>query len=347
MDRPALPKDDLFENSTMTFGEHLEELRRALAKALLWLMVGMAIGLGFFADRVIRYVQTPLEVAIRQFNADRDLARMRLDAGDPEVQPLREFLMNNGLVWELVYDIPREFLTAVPSEPSGGVLASDPAAMAEILQSLPAPEQLQPRLQLRRLEIGLSALKIEEPFMIWVKAGLIVGAVLASPMMFYHLWNFVAAGLHSHERGMVYLYLPISVGLFVSGVCLAFFVVLQFVISFLLTFNGELDVAVEPRLSYYISFVLLLPLGFGIAFQLPLVMLFIERIGLVETKAYVDSWRVAILVIAVVSVVLTPADITSMLAMMVPLVVLYFVGIAMCKYLPRGRGLGSQAYDPR
>ena len=123
--------------------------------------------------------------------------------------------------------------------------------------------------------------------------------------------------------------------------------VLQFVISFLLTFNGQLDVAVEPRLTYYISFVLLLPLGFGVAFQLPLVMLFVERIGLIETQAYVDSWRVAVLIIAVVSVVLTPADVTSMVAMMVPLVILYFVGIAMCKYLPRGRGLGSEAYDPR
>jgi sec-independent protein translocase protein TatC len=346
VDRPSLPKDDLFESKTMTFGEHLEELRGSLGKALIWLVIGMCVGLGFFANRVIRYVQTPLEQAIRQFNADRDLARLGKDPSDEDVQPLRRLLMDHGLVWELVYDVPESVMNRIPLAP-GEAAPVGPTEMAQILSELPNPDDLKPRLQLRKIEIGLSALKVEEPFMIWMKAGLIVGAVIASPMIFYHLWTFVAAGLHSHERRYVYLYLPISVTLFVSGVCLAFFVVLQFVLSFLLTFNGQLDVAVEPRLSYYISFVLLLPLGFGIAFQLPLVMVFVERIGLIETKSFIESWRIAILIIAVVSVVLTPADVTSMIAMMVPLVILYFLGIAMCKYLPRGRGLGSDAYDPR
>jgi len=344
VDRPSLPKDDLFENSTMTFGEHLEDLRGSLTKALLWLCAGMVISLWLCADPMIRYIQTPLKAAIKKFHADRDLARLGYEPNSPEVQGLRQFITENALTWDLVYDIPEELMERVPDNPAA---ANDPEQLADLLKSLPSVEQLKPRMQLRRQDIGLSAQKMEEPFMIWMKAGLIIGAVLASPMIFYHLWNFVGAGLHSHERRYVYLYLPISVGLFVSGICLAFFVVLQFVISFLLTFNGQLDVDVELRLSYYTTFVLLLPLGFGIAFQLPLVMLFIERIGLIETKAYIESWRIAILIIAVVSVVLTPADITSMIAMMVPLVILYFLGIAMCKYLPRGRGLGGKAYDPR
>jgi len=350
VDRPSLPKDDLFENSTMTFGEHLEELRGSLAKALIWLCVGMVISLWLCADPMIRYIQTPLKAAIKQFHADRDLARLKYDPKAPEVQPLREFITNNALTWDLVYDVPEDLMKRVPFDPenpSDLENPSDPEQLAELLKSLPSVDQLKPRMQLRRQDIGLSAQKMEEPFMIWMKAGLIIGAVLASPMIFYHLWNFIGAGLHSHERRYVYLYLPISVGLFISGICLAFFVVLQFVISFLLTFNGQLDVDVELRLSYYTTFVLLLPLGFGIAFQLPLVMLFIERIGLIETKAYIESWRIAILIIAVVSVVLTPADVTSMIAMMIPLVILYFLGIAMCKYLPRGRGLGGKAYDPR
>jgi len=328
----------------MTFGEHLEELRGSLTKALLWLCAGMVISLWLCADPMIRYIQTPLKAAIKQFHADRDLARLKYDPTAPEVQALRQFITENALTWDLVYDIPEELMKRVPANPDQ---ARDPEQLAELLKSLPSVDQLKPRMQLRRQDIGLSAQKMEEPFMIWMKAGLIIGAVLASPMIFYHLWNFVGAGLHSHERRHVYLYLPISIGLFVSGIALAFFVVLQFVISFLLTFNGQLDVDVELRLSYYTTFVLLLPLGFGIAFQLPLVMLFIERIGLIETKAYIESWRIAILIIAVVSVVLTPADVTSMIAMMVPLVILYFLGIAMCKYLPRGRGLGGKAYDPR
>ena len=344
MDLPALPKDDLFEKSTMTFGEHIEELRRAIAKALLWLVIGMAIGLGFFADRIIRYIQVPLETAIKEYHADRDLARMKYDPEAVEVAPLRQFMVDNALIWDFVYDVPDSLIDRSAIDPSH---PPQPSELATMLKSLPTPDQLVPRLQLRAQDVGLVSLEMQEPFMIWMKAGLIVGAVIASPMIFYHIWSFVAAGLHSHERKYVYIYLPLSVTLFISGVSLAFFVVLQFVIEFLLKFNGQLDVQIEPRLSYYVSFVLLLPLGFGVAFQLPLVMLFVQRIGLIETQSFIDSWRIAVLIIAVISVVLTPADVTSMVAMMVPLVILYFLGIAMCKYMPRGRGMGADAYDPR
>ncbi len=328
----------------MTFGEHLEELRRALAKALIWLVIGMSISLGFFADRLIRYVQAPLEDAIRQFRADRDIARLNLKSDDPKVEELRAFLASNGLTWELSYELPADLMIPYEFDPANPLRAEQ---IAGRMKRTPEPKQLVPRYYFRSQEAGLISLKMEEPFMIWMKAGLILGAVLGSPGIFYHLWKFVAAGLHSHERRYVYVFAPLSALLFSSGVSLAFFLVLKFVLSFLLKFNHSLDVQVEPQLSTYISFVLLLPLGFGIAFQLPLVMFFLQRIGLVETQSYINSWRIAVLVIAILSVILTPADITSMIAMMVPLVVLYFFGIAMCKYFPRGRGLGSQAYDPR
>lgn len=367
MDRLARPQDDLFENSTMTFGEHLEELRRSLVRAILWLVAGLLIGL-LFADRVILFVQTPLQEAIRSYNANRDLYQLGKDPSDPQNKPLLDFLSTNALIWEIVYDIPEQYQTLtmdsiVPADKAvaaaGGVRSGaadsmapppvatvEPVELAALLASLPDPSALKPRLQLRQNKTGLSSLKMEEPFMIWVKAGLIVGAVLASPMIFYHLWSFVAAGLHAHERRYVYIYLPFSVVLFISGVVLAFFLVLHYVLAFLLAFNGSMDVAIEPRLTYYVNFVLLLPLGFGIAFQLPLVMLFLQRIGLFETESYISSWRVAVLVIFVVSMILTPADVTSMFAMAVPLVILYALGILMCRFIPRGRGMGSDAYDP-
>jgi len=369
VDRLARPKDDLFDNSTMTFGEHLEELRGSLVKAIIWLMVGLCIGL-IFANRVVKFIQEPLQAAIQQFNAERDLTRLGIqDLQAKEIKPLKDFIIENGLVWEIVYDVPDELqtltaddiLAPTSGDPSDGAAGGGPVATAnidderalirpealgELLAKLPEPKQLKPKLQLRQQKSSVSSFKMEEPFMIWVKAGLIVGAVLASPMIFYHLWTFVAAGLHAHERKYVYVYLPFSVVLFVSGVVLAFFLVLHYVLAFLLTFNASMDVAVEPRLTYYVNFVLLLPLGFGVAFQLPLVMLFLQRIGLIETQAYQDSWRVAVLVIFVLSMLLTPADVTSMVALALPLMLLYFLGIMMCKFLPRGRGLGSGAYDP-
>lgn len=380
MEALTRPKDDLFDNSTMTFGEHLEELRGSLVKAIIWLLIGLAVGL-MFANRVVRFIQEPLKQAIIEYNADRDLKEMGLPdrKEDPQVSRFYEFLTANSLVADVVYTLPSASIPLLTEDPvvesdmgtestleTEGVEEAGPddksedgeaealvvparITTAELMKSMgaiPNPDELVPAIHLRRSERGLSSLKIEEPFMIWVKAGLIVGAVLASPMIFYHLWSFVAAGLHSHERRYVYVYLPFSVVLFVSGVVLAFGLVLHYVLTFLLQFNGSMDVAVEPRLTYYVNFVLMLPLGFGVAFQLPLVMLFLQRIDLIQTQDYINSWRVAVLVIFVISMIVTPADVTSMVALAVPLLFLYFLGIVMCAYMPRGRGLGSEAYDP-
>ncbi|MDA8743652.1 twin-arginine translocase subunit TatC [Rubripirellula amarantea] len=354
MDRIARPQDDLFENSTMTFGEHLEELRKCLVHAVAWLAGGLIIGL-FFADSVILFIQQPLESAIRNFQADRDLYKLGYDPKADESQPIRDFMTEHSLVAEVIYTVPEEYqsltsdsiqVNSQNQETAAAEVTVDPSDLAKLLSSLPTTDSLKPVVQFRESSTGLSSLKVEEPFMVWVKAGLIVGAVFSSPMVFYHLWSFIAAGLHSHERRYVYIYLPVSVVLFVSGVVLAFFLVLHYVLSFLLAFNGSMDVAVEPRLTYYVNFVLMLPLGFGIAFQLPIVMLFLQRIGLLETQAYVDSWKIAVLVIFVISMIVTPADVTSMVALAIPLVFLYMLGILMCKFIPQGRGLGSDAYDP-
>lgn len=350
MDRIASRSDDLFDNSVMTFGEHLEELRQCLVRAIICLAAGLLVGL-YFADNVVLFIQKPLEEAIREFQADRDLARLNFNPESTDVQPLREFLGNNSLIVELVYQVPERFQNLPEVLPPESDLENAPSPvsavdLASVLADLPEVDALKPMIQLRQNKTGLSSLKIEEPFMIWFKAGLIIGAVVASPGIFYYIWTFVAAGLHSHERRYVYVYLPFSVLLFVSGVVLAFFLVLQFVLQFLLDFNNSMDVAVMPRLTYYVNFVLLLPLGFGIAFQLPLVMLFLQRIGLFETQQYIDSWKVAILAIFGISMVVTPADVTSMVALAIPLVVLYVLGIVMCHFLPRGRGMGNAAYDP-
>ena len=108
MEKLSRPKDDLFENSTMTFGEHLEDLRHSLFQAMIWLAGGLLIGL-FFANDVVRFVQMPLEGAIEQFNADRDLHRLGYDPSDESVQELHKFLAKNALVWEVIYEVPDEF----------------------------------------------------------------------------------------------------------------------------------------------------------------------------------------------------------------------------------------------
>jgi sec-independent protein translocase protein TatC len=198
----------------------------------------------------------------------------------------------------------------------------------------------------RPVKIKFQSLKAEEPFMVWMKAAIITGLVIASPYLFFQIWLFVAAGLYPHEKNYIYLYFPISVALFIGGASLAFIFVFDPVLSFLFTFNHGMNVEFEPRIGEWLSFVLILPLGFGVSFQLPLVMLFLHRIGIATLDFYVQQWRVAILIICVISMVLTPADPISMLLMAVPLCFLYVLGIGMCKYMPSGKSPFAEAYEP-
>ncbi len=153
--------------------------------------------------------------------------------------------------------------------------------------------------------VGLS---VAEPFSVYIKAALVVGTVLASPFVFYFLWNFVAVGLYPHEKKYVHTFLPISLGLFLAGVLLAFFFVFRFVLAFLFQFYDWMGIDPDPRITDWLSFVLILPLGFGVSFQLPLVMLFLERIGVFSIASYMGHWRIAVLVICVLSMILTPSD---------------------------------------
>ena len=97
----------------------------------------------------------------------------------------------------------------------------------------------------------------------------------------------------------------------------------------------------RPRLSEYLTFASILPLMFGIGFQLPLIMVFLERMNLVSIQLFIDKWRIAVFIIAFASMMLTPPEPISMLMMMGPLVALYFLGILLCQWTSNKREVAA------
>ncbi len=342
-----VPRDyaeDLFENTKMTFGEHLDELRRALIKAIAALVVGFLIAL-LFAGSLVDYVQTPLRAELYDYYTNRAakqyqqfLAEQRAAGVDvPTDEAAAKAYAEQGLVSEEVYVNPREALAELSRDIPGAadalaLVPHDPAEPVTRDELVPLhvyrPVQDDPRARV----VGL---QVHEPFVVYMKAAFVLGAVLASPLVFYYIWQFVAAGLYPHEKHYVHIFLPFSLGLFLAGVALAFFFVMTYVLRFLFTFYDWMNIDPDPRITDWLSFVFILPLGFGISFQLPLVMLFLERIGVFTIASYLKQWRMAVLVICILSMVLTPSDPQSMILMAVPLIVLYFGGILLCRLLPR------------
>jgi sec-independent protein translocase protein TatC len=181
----------------------------------------------------------------------------------------------------------------------------------------------------------LSALSVQEAFMAYFKVCFLCGLIIGSPGIFWQIWMFVAAGLYPSEKRLVNVYLPISLGLFLAGVLVCQFIVIPKAISALLWFNEWLRLEPELRFNEWLSFAIVMPLLFGLSFQLPLVMMFLERIGVFTIESYTSRWRIAVFLVHVFAAVIVPSmDIFSMEGLALPLCLLYGLGILLCKLNP-------------
>ncbi len=358
---------DLFDDSTMTFGEHLECLRTHLIRAIIGLAI-CVIGALFVGDKIVAIVRSPIDSALRKagqvegsnIQVEDDIADVsmtdiwhsiqeKIGLSEPSEKPepgsqtpetpaekFKQIKTDNKFDRTIIVSfMPAELAARLheynPDEyPAAKPTSEDDEDQAlEIRIAAPEFQQLETVIDRQNQTVTLN---VQEAFMTYLKVAFIAGLLIASPWVFREIWMFVAAGLYPHERKYIYIYLPMSLFLFTGGAVFCFYAVFPFVLKFLLSFNAMLDVNPQIRLSEWINFAVMLPVMFGVSFQLPLVMLFLERISVFEISDYREKRRMAILVIAFLSMILTPADPMSMLLMMFPLTLLYELGIILCGF---------------
>lgn len=330
----------------MSFGEHLEVLR----VHLWWSIVGIAICVVFtlfFGQHIIQIVRKPIDEALQRHgladeaesdiaDADQILSYVKswfsdeeVEEPEPEEPPAAEV---DPVDEPIKIRVNMRELVAALHETSPDEFPEAPVNDSEVELSvvIPSLRTLEGQVEENQV-LKPVTLNVQEAFLTYLKVSFISGFVIASPWVFYQVWLFVAAGLYPHERKYVYIYLPVCLGLFLGGAVFCFFMVFPFVLDFLLGFNKMMGVVPQIRLSEWISFAVMLPLMFGLSFQLPVVMLLLERIDIFQVSDYQEKRRMAVLVIAIVSMLMTPADPASMLMMMFPLIILYELGIWMCR----------------
>jgi sec-independent protein translocase protein TatC len=171
---------------------------------------------------------------------------------------------------------------------------------------------------------------LPEAFFIYLKASLIAGIVLASPVIFYQLWLFVAPGLYQKEKRLVLPFVLISSLLFVGGALFGYYVVFPVGFRFLVGFSTE-NIRALPSLQMYLTFCLKMLLGFGLVFEFPVVAYFLGRIGIIDSRMMAANRRIAILLIFIVAAVVTPPDVVSQVLLAAPLYVLYEGSILIVK----------------
>jgi sec-independent protein translocase protein TatC len=341
--------EDMFNDTRMSFGDHIEDLRAHLIRALKGFLIGMVLGIWPLGKVVLGIITGPVEEQLREFEMkkvtrDFDDAKLRIDSGELRLPPIY---------------IEIDLLKPGPAEKGKPVLEKTVRYYEKMLFRLEvhdwldeeltnrgAVEKVEARIgnpyvfarhmmetaaQVRRP--GLTTLSITEGFFVYFKVALLTGLVLSSPWVFYHVWMFIAAGLYPNEKRLVNVYLPFSLFLFIAGVVLCQFFVMSRAVGALLWFNEWLGLDADLRLNEWLGFALLMPLVFGVSFQTPLVMMFVHRIGVMSVELFREKRRIVWFSMSVFAALITPTpDPFTMLFLWVPMCGLYELGILLCVY---------------
>jgi len=171
---------------------------------------------------------------------------------------------------------------------------------------------------------------LPEAFFTYLKVGFWGGVILALPVIFHQLWGFVAPGLYRHEKKYVIPFSVFATLLFAVGGFFGYFIVFPFGFKFFLGFSDE-SIRALPAVQQYFSLALKLLLGFGLIFELPLIMVFLAKMGLVDASLLARSRKYAFLGIFIVAAILTPPDVISQVLMAMPLLVLYEISIVLVR----------------
>jgi sec-independent protein translocase protein TatC len=332
--------EDLFRDTRMSFGDHIEDLRwhliRAIAGGLIVLigvfvldtigwMTNTPIGAG---KPLMEFISHPVEIELYHFYNQRieRVTKARQQKSIPvESWPEITLVIPPGPLRDGLHLPPPA--EGVPDEPLTLRAKINPEEVADKTATA-SIELLRPPL--------LSTLSVTEAFMVYIQVSLVLGIVVGSPWIFWQLWSFVAAGLYPTEKRWVYLYGPFSLALFIAGVILCEWIVIPAAVHYLLGFNEWMGLQPDLRLSEWLSFALWTPVVFGVAFQTPLVMLFLHKLGIVDVAVFVSHWRIAMFALALVACLLAASpDAFSMLALYIPLAGLYWLGILLCRLSPQ------------
>jgi sec-independent protein translocase protein TatC len=205
------------------------------------------------------------------------------------------------------------------------------AVAAAVLAIYPGPGELYDLLAtplVAHLPKGatLIATSVISPFMVPLKILLMAAFLLALPVVLYQLWAFVAPGLYTHEKKLVLPLVVSSTVLFFIGVAFCYFFVFGQVFAFIQSFAPK-SITAAPDIEAYLSFVMTMFIAFGLAFEVPIVVIVLARMGIVSIQKLKEFRGYFIVLAFIIAAIVTPPDVVSQLALAIPMCVLYEVGI--------------------
>lgn len=185
---------------------------------------------------------------------------------------------------------------------------------------------------------------LPEMFLTYLKTAFIAAILLVAPVIFYQLWMFIAPGLYQNEKKFAVPFVIFSTILFVGGALFGYFVVFPFGFKFFLGFANE-SIQALPSVKQYFSFAVKLLFAFGIVFELPVVVFFLAKMGLVTPDLLKRKRKYALLLTFVMAAILTPPDVITQLMMAGPLILLYEIGIIIARVAGKKKVTEDEAVE--
>lgn len=179
--------------------------------------------------------------------------------------------------------------------------------------------------------LTLNAFKITDPIKIFMQVMTIIALIIISPVIMYQFWAFVSPGLHEKERKATLSYIPFSVLLFLGGIAFSYFLLFPYVIGFMLNISDNLNIQETIGINEYFQFLFQITLPFGVIFQLPVLMLFLTRLGIITPMLMSKNRKYAYFALITIAAFITPPDIISHMMVTGPLLLLYELSIVISK----------------
>jgi sec-independent protein translocase protein TatC len=174
------------------------------------------------------------------------------------------------------------------------------------------------------------AIEVQETFFTALKVAFFAAFMVSLPVIFWQMWLFLSPGLYANEKKIIIPFVLSATLMFLLGAVFAYYVVVPFGFEFLVTFGSQV-VAVMPSIGKYVSFFTKIVIGFGIAFELPVITFFFAVVGVVNDQMLKDFFKYAVVLIFVLAALLTPPDVVTQFLMAGPLIILYGVSIWIAK----------------